>query len=88
MIRWLVCLNFMVSSVACQTTEKPPFCPQASPWDGKVYMGDSKRLGVARSPLLPVTECKDPQFDKMICMTSDDFQSLITHFEDLTCAPE
>lgn len=70
MRHWLVCLNLMASFTACQTTRN-------STWDGKVYLGDSQRLGVARTPFLPVISCSAPEFDTMICMPAPDYESML-----------
>lgn len=86
MIRWLVFLNFIAYFTACQTTEPAKLsCPPVDAWNGKIYMGDSHRFGVARSVASPVISCGAIEFNRMMCMSVEDYESLLQYFIRTTC---
>jgi hypothetical protein len=51
----------------------------------KIYVGDSKRQGLAQTPKDEILSCTRPEFDQMICMTGADFSKLIKRLLDAQC---
>lgn len=79
---WLVFLNIILTLPGCQTLQpapKQPY-PVAAIWNGKIYMGDSNRLGVAQSLTAPVIGCREAAFDRLICMSIEDYTALMQYF--------
>lgn len=84
---WMLFVYCLMNLLACQTPQTQPKvqAPLTSMWAGKIYVGDSLRLGVAQSKLSPVVGCSDPQFDRMICMGVEDYTALMQYFIQAAC---
>jgi len=80
---------FLYLSLGCQTLQPQKIqIPIATIWDGKIYVGDSVRLGVARNKVDPVVACSDPAFNRMICMTLEDYTALMQYFIQAACVSQ
>jgi hypothetical protein len=53
-----------------------------TPWDGKIYAGDSKSMAMLRAQDQgDVVKCSEPRFDDMVCMSKDDFGTFIANYK-------
>lgn len=86
-MRWLLCLYLIALFTGCQTLQPAPRqqFPIANIWAGKIYLGDSKRLGVAQSSVSPVIACGSSEFDRIVCMTVEDYTVLMQYFIQAAC---
>lgn len=80
-MKWL----FFIYFTACQTIT-PTKIPLANIWNGRVYVGDSLRLGVSRNAIDPVVACSSQEFNHMICMSAEDYTALMQYFLEASCA--
>lgn len=87
MVRRLVCLYLSLTLPGCQTLgpTPPKIYPLSYIWNGKIYIGDSKRMGVAQSLTSPAIMCSDPAFDRMACMNVEDYTALMQYFIQAAC---
>lgn len=86
-MRWVVLVYFMNILAGCQTLQPAPKqqYPISQIWAGKIYVGDSKRQGVAQSLLSPVVSCTSVDFDRMVCMSLEDYTALMQYFIQSAC---
>jgi len=84
---WCLYLQLIANLLACQTLQPatPKQTPLSAVWDGRIYLGDSHRLGVAQSLVSPVVGCADPSFDRMVCMSVEDYTALMQYFLQAAC---
>lgn len=89
-LRWIVWLNLSASILGCQTlaplSPTNTKVPLLTLWNGRIYLGDSRRLGVATSLASPVISCSSPEFDKMACMSVEDYTALMQYFLAAACS--
>lgn len=78
---------FMFVLSGCQTLwpATKTQTPVSQLWNGKIYIGDSRRFGVAQNSKAPVVGCAEPQFDRMICLTVEDYTALMQYFLQAAC---
>lgn len=89
-MKWIVYLYITACGFSCQTLlpkQKQQIFPITA-WNGKIYVGDSKRLGVSRSPKEDPVLCKDQAFDRMVCMSLEDYTALMQYFLQAACTNE
>jgi len=52
------------------------------PWDGRLYVGDSKSQTLVREQdPVDTMKCTDPRFDDVVCMSKADFGQWIANYK-------
>lgn len=80
--------NIILALTGCQTLwpkPEPAPVPISQLWNGKIYFGNSKFFGVSQTLRSPVISCADQEFDKMVCMSVEDYTTLMQYFVQAAC---
>lgn len=86
-MRQVALLYLMVWLCGCQTTQSAPKAqmPLTAVWNGRIYLGDPTRHGVARSPLEQPVDCSSAEFSRMVCLSVEDYTALMQYFIQSAC---
>lgn len=71
-MKWTLLALLLVS--ACGKPKPIPV------WNGKLFVGDSQRLGLSRSQSGEFVAADSKEFDKYIAMSDEDFRSFYTTY--------
>lgn len=87
MNHWLVYLNLTVALISCQTLQPTPkpAVSITSVWDGKIFLGDTKQCALVRAQSGSVIKCDAPDFDRMVCMSLEDYTKMMEYFLQAAC---